>query len=319
MATLLQNSLGLLELAKRTGNKTAIAIAEVLDQTLELQDAVYLPANGPTTHTLTRRASLPSGSWRTLNDGVKPENSTTYQVVEQLGILESFSKVDDELLQLAPDKAAFRESEDMSFVEGLGQTFAKTIVYGDPVSSPGSFLGLAGRLNSLAQVNVTSAGGSGEDCTSIYIVQWGPKRAYMAYPPNSPVGLQAEDLGVQLMPGVTSNTLMKNWVSHFVMRGGLCVGDDRCIQRYCNIETAGTSNTFNDDHLIAILNRLPFQGKGAVIYANSTVKTQMDIKAKNQTNINYSFADFGGRSVTTFKGVPVRQLDSILNTETAVG
>jgi hypothetical protein len=318
MATVLNNLLGLLELAKRSGDKAAIAIAEIMDQTLELQDLVYTEANGPTSHTMTRRSSLPSGSWRQINDGVTPESSTTYQVVEQLGILESFSKVDEELVNLAANKMAFREQEDRAFVEGLGQTFAESLIYGNPLSTPGSFLGLAPRLNALTQTNVLSAGGSGSDLTSIYVVQWGIGRTFMVYPINSKVGLQAEDLGIQLMAGQTAGTLMKNYVTHFIMRGGLCVADDRCIQRLANIESAGSSNIFNDDHLLTILNRLPYQGRGAVIYANKTVKTQMDILAKNKTNINYAFGDFGGRQVTTFRGFPVREVESILNTESAV-
>ena len=318
MATLTQNTLGLLELANRSGNAGAIAIAEVLDKVIELQDAVYLPANGMTTHTVTRRASVPTGSWRRINDGVLSEASHTIPVKESIGILESFSKVDEELARLSGDVNGFRAQEDAAFVEGLGQTLASTFFYGNTDTTPESFKGLAPRIVLKTAANAVDSSGSGDDTASIWIVQWGVGRVYFVYPQGTAVGLQAEDLGLKLLSGQTTSTLMQCYVTHFIARHGLVVADDRCIQKVTNIETAGTSNIFDDDDLLTALNRLPFNGVGGVIYANNTIKTQMDIKAKDQTNIFYTSAEFGGRPVTLFRGFPVRRMDVLLNTETAL-
>lgn len=321
MATLTTNTqLTLLELANRSNDPNAIVVAEVLNETNEfLIDAVWLPANGDTTHKGSQRTSLPTGSWRKLNDGVAAEASQTKPVIENCGLLESYSKIDKELVDLAGNPLQFRSLEDRAFIEGLGQSFADAFTYGDTGSTPEKFKGLSPRVTSKTAANAVDASGTGSDTTSIWIVQWGPGKVHLFYPKSSKsVGITAEDLGVQTVAGSTSGTLMQAYMTHFIMRAGLFVADDRCIQRICNIETSGSSNIFDEDDLITALNRLPYNGAGAVIYTNATLKTQIDINAKNKTNVAYTSAEVYGRPVTLFRGVPVRRMDSILNTETAL-
>ena len=111
------------ELSKRLdprGN-TAV-IAEVLAQDNEfLLDAAWLEANGATVNKITRRASLPTGDWRKLNAGVSPEASQTVEVLESIGMLEAYSEVDKDLVNLAPSPRAFRMGEAAAFIEGMSQ------------------------------------------------------------------------------------------------------------------------------------------------------------------------------------------------------
>ena len=108
------------ELSKRLdprGN-TAV-IAEVLAQDNEfLLEAAWLEANGATVNKITRRASLPTGDWRKLNAGVSPEASQTVEVLESIGMLEAYSEVDKDLVNLAPSPRAFRMGEAAAFIEG---------------------------------------------------------------------------------------------------------------------------------------------------------------------------------------------------------
>jgi hypothetical protein len=92
------------------------------------------------------------------------------------------------------------------------------------------------------------------------------------------------------------------------------------VFRIANIETAAgaKSNIFDDDILIRALRRCPANAAGLVIYANRTVLTQMDIRSKDKSNVNYSIADIFGVPTTTFRGFPVRQVDAILDTESAL-
>ncbi len=104
MATLSADRLTLVELAKRHKDGKVQAIAEVLNKVNSiLDDAIWLPANGQTSHTTTQRLSLPAGSWRKLNEGVSREASHTKQIVENIGILEAYSQVDAALVELADD------------------------------------------------------------------------------------------------------------------------------------------------------------------------------------------------------------------------
>ena len=319
MSTLLSTRHTLLDLANQTHNGNILKVAEVLNETNEImQDAVWIEANMEGGHKGNVRTSLPTGTWRKVNDGVAKEKSTTRMIIETIGELQSRSEVDKLLYDLAPDKAAYRTNEDMAFLEGLGQTFADTFVYGDVVANPEQFNGLDLRIQSKTATNAVDGGGSGDDTTSIWVVQWGVNKVHFIYPRSSQIGIEMRDLGEQSVDGETSSTKFQALVTLFTLRAGLFVHDDRCIQRICNIESSGTSNTFDENDLITALNRLPYGGTGAVIYCNETIKTQMDIRAKDKTNVNYTPGEAFGRPVTFFRGVPVRKVDAILDTETAL-
>jgi hypothetical protein len=319
MTTLTPQSgqLSLIELANRQFNGMPLDVIEVLAETNEfLADAVWLEANGIGGHTFVQRTSLPAGSFRQINDGVAAENSTTKQVTESIGMLEAFSQVDEALVALSANPDAFRRLEDMAFVEGLGQTLADTFIYGDTDLYPQRFKGLDRRVTSKTASNATAGSGSGSDTTSIWVVKWGPRGAYFCYPRGSQIGLTMENLGRQRVAGTTGTYMA--YVTHFKLMAGLCVADNRAIQRICNIESAGTTNIFDEDDLITVLNRMNAVPGRAAIYCNATIKTQIEIAAKDKANVTYLPNQFGGLPVTYFRGVPIRQIDAITNTETAL-
>ncbi len=53
-------------------------------------------------------------------------------------------------------------------------------------------------------------------------------------------------------------------------------------------------------------------------YMNRNVKMLLDLMAAEKANVNLTMANFGGESVTSFKGVPVRLADAIRNDEAAI-
>ncbi|GAG14906.1 unnamed protein product, partial [marine sediment metagenome] len=123
--------LTLLELAKRTNLGSLISIVEVLDEENEwLEDAVWVEANQTMTHITTRRTSVPTGKWRKINEGITPSSSSTKQLTEGIGILEDYSRVDKLLAELSGDVEAFRSSEDLAFMSGMGQTLSDTLFKG---------------------------------------------------------------------------------------------------------------------------------------------------------------------------------------------
>lgn len=336
-----RDQLTLLELAKRTNLESLVTIVEVLEETAEwLQDAIWLPANQSMSHITTQRTSLPSGTWRKLNEGVAPEASSTKQIVEGIGILEAYSRVDKLLLELSDNPEQFRSGEDKSFIEGLSQNLSDVMfksnagtVYGDVAGNPERFNGLPKRLDSVTLENVYDHGSvSATADTSIYIIQWGEGKVHMVYPKGSPtMGVVHDDQGEQTIDVTTTAgtpKLMQAMVSHFKLHAGLVVRDSRCIQRVCSISARGvgaavTSSfgaTTNPGHhqLIQALNALPYQGVGARIYCNQQLKTQMDIFAVDKSNVLYNIENWSGKPVTTFRGVPVRRVDAILNTEGAL-
>ena len=318
------SQLTLVELAKRKDpDGSMAAIVEVLAQDNEiLMDALWLEANDTFSNKITRRASLPAGAWRKLNSGIAVDASRTVEAVEQIGMLEAYSRVDVDLVAAAPNPKQFRMDEASAFLEGLSQTLASTFIYGATTTAPEQFDGLAPRLASLAATtNVIGAGGSGGDTTSVFIVQWGPNRVHMVYPKGDPfMGIRHKDLGIQIVDDGSGN-LYQAYVDHFQVKCGLCVKDNRCIARYTNIEVTGSTYVFDEDYLIRLLNRMPNSGRGAVIYLNKNCKSYAEIALKDKTNVWWKSGKgegLAGEEFLYFRGNPVRVVDKIVSTETAI-
>jgi hypothetical protein len=327
MATLTLNQLSLLELAKRTspgGNLQVIA--ETLSQVNELmQDIPWVEANDKTRHVGTRRTTLPQGTLRQYNQGVAKAVSATKEVAANMAMLESYSIVDVKLAGLSGRPDEFRTGEDVAFVEGMTQQVTGKLFYANTASGGSKDIqGFAAMYNSLAQSNVQSGGvaaGTG-GTTSLWIIDWDPvSGAHGIYPQGSASAITQKDLGVRPAYDADNNPYEAYW-THFSWDFGVFVHDDRQVQRICNINAApgAVSDKFDEDLLIRALNRMRIPGGGpnTRIYANRELKTQMDINAKNKPNVWHTVEDPWGRPVTMFRGIPVRLVDQILSTETAI-
>jgi hypothetical protein len=296
-------------------------IAEILSRDNEMWiDAVIQEANAVTHHQVTRRFSLPLGTWRQINQGVQPEASRTGTINENIGMLESYSQPDKALVDMAPDPAVFRMQEAAAFIEGMSQNIATQFIYGNSNVDVEKVTGLAPRMASLATTaNVIGCSGTGSDLTSVYFVQWGEDRVFMVYPKgNKTLGIEHRDLGEVTVTN-SDGSMFQAYRDHFKVTMGLVVKDPRSIARLCNIESVGTSNIFNEDEAIRLMNRMPMRGKGSVLYMNETVLTQAEIKLKDKTNVNFTKDEgMGGVEIMKFRGKPIRKMDAILNTESAL-
>ena len=323
MATVaVQNMLTLLELAKNIDPRGQQAIvAEILTKVNKIWDDIpWFEANDIFSHVTAQEYSEPEGELRTLNDGVGLEDSQTVNIRDVLCMIESYCDSDIALVNAAPNPMSFRNGRARRFIRGISKTFITKLFYGNNGTDPKSFNGLAVRLDALSQTNVVDGGGTGSDLTSVYVVRWGEGMANCRYPRGSGIGVQHRDLG-EVTAETAAGKKFQAYRDWFKVHGGLVVEDDKCIGRYANIESAGASNTFDEDYLIELMNLMSADDdwSGAAIYCNATVRTQMEIRAKDKTNVNYSFSDaFGAGPVLTFRGVPVRLCEAILNTETAI-
>lgn len=320
MADVAENRLGLVEVVKRHDpNGNLATIAEVLAQTNDIvADAVWREGNDIFSNKTVRRSSLPSGTWRKLNRGVAPEASDTVELIDTIGILESRAETDVEIINAFTNPQQARMDEAQSFIEGLSQTMASKMLYGNALTAPEEFTGLAARMDALAaSANVIGGGGS-TTLTSIYVVTWGPNSVYMAYPRNSTAGLQHEDLGIDDVADSSGNKF-RAYIDRFVWKAGMVVKNNKCIGRYANLEPTGTATTFDEDELIRLVNRMVV-GPGTRIYASVNMLTQMQIRLKDKSNVYFTRDQGldGGGPVLRFSGIPVRKVEQILDTETAI-
>ena len=338
MATLSTSNLTLADWAKRSDPDGRVPIvAELLSQSNEiLDDCVFKEGNLPTGERVVIRTGLPGVYWRALNQGIPSTKSTTAQIDEACGILEARSEVDKDLAMLNGNTAQFRLSEDTAFLEAMNQTQAETLFYGNPGTDPKKFLGLAPRYSDLSadnSVNILNAGGSGSDNASVYLVVWGDNTVYCPFPKGSKAGLTHEDLGEQTVYN-SDGTRLQAFATRYQWKNGLVVKDWRYVVRICNIDIsdllgqsstqASTASTALIKLMARALYRIPNMAMGrAAFYMNRTVHSGMAISAldKSQSvlSIQEGLSQFGSaQSYLSFLGVPLRRVDALLNTESAV-
>jgi hypothetical protein len=325
MAIIGNNALTLADWAKRVDpdGKTAV-IVEALSQTNQiLEDARFVEGNLPTGHRTTVRTGLPSTTWRRLNYGVATAKSTTAQITDNCGLLETRSEVDEELAKLNGNLADFRLSEARAFIEAMGQEVADTMIYGNESDEPAEFTGLAPRYNSLAAEsgqNIIDAAGNDTDLTSIWLVCWGDQTTHGIFPKGSKAGLVHNDLGLGDAFDADGNRF-RAYMDQYKFNVGLSVRDWRYNTRIANIDISQVQagNVDLIELMIRALHRLPSMGMGqCAFYMNRTIRQELDIQAKDATNVQLNIGEYAGQWRTMFRDVPLRTVDRIVNTETRV-
>lgn len=333
MAVLQPNVKTLLDWAKSYGadGKPAM-IAEMLSQTNGiLDDMMWMEGNLPTGHRTTMRTGLPLVYWRLINQGVVPSKSTTAQVDEAIGLLEAWSEVDVELAKLNGDQATFRFNEAQAFIEAMNQEMAQTLFYGNGSTSPEEFNGLSVRYSDSTAgngVNIVKGGGSGTDNTSMWLVAWGQNTVHGIFPKGSQGGLEHEDLGEETAETTAGigGARLRVMRDRFVWKAGLALKDWRYVVRGANIDVSDLiANTGTQakviQMMIYMLHRLPNMNMGKpVFYMNRTVFEMLDVQrlASVQTGGGITYETVDGRAVPSFRGIPIRVVDAILNTEATV-
>ena len=322
------NVLTLADWAKRRDpNGKTDVIVELLSQKNEiLDDMLWREANSATGHKSTQRTGLPQAYWRKINQGVPTSKSTTVQIMDACGMLETYSEVDKALAELESDVAAFRLSESKAFLAGMSNQFTQTLIYGDTDNFPERFNGLATRFNDKTAESggqIIDAGGTGLTNTSIFFGAWGESTGFGIFPKGSKAGIVQTDKGQQTVLDDKDNRY-EAYVSHFKWDCGLTIRDWRYFARIANIDTSKLGNagsgTYAGPDLINLMidgyNKVEDwnSGKGA-IYVNRTVKTALDKLAQSKANVNLTIEMYAGKPVTSFYGVPIRRVDAILNTE----
>ena len=331
MATLASTHPTLLDVAKRLDPDGDIdKLVEILNMQNEvIEDMTYIEANEYTGHRSSIRTGLPTPTWRKLYGGVQPSKSTSVQVTDSMGMMEAYAEIDKALADLNGNSAAFRMSEDLAHIEGMNQEFVRTLFYGDESVDPEKFTGLSPRFSSLAAANgqnILSGGGSGADNTSIWLVVWGPNTVHGIFPKGSKAGLQVEDLGrvtIENIDGLGGR--MEGYRSHYRWDCGVVVRDWRYIVRIANIDVSDLSATEATGAKIADLmtqaiELIPSLNVGRpVFYVSRTIRSMLRRQIVNKTaNSTLSLDTIAGRKVVSFDGIPVRRVDGLLGTETAV-
>lgn len=341
MATVGNTYPQLIDMYKASAEGTVIELLRQNNPILE--DAIATQCNMDAVHRHSIRTGYPTASWGRLYQGVKPSKATMQQVDDTTGFLEARSEIDTRLLKLAPDPAKQRLVDSAPFLEVMNQEMATGMFYHDTATTPEKFKGIAARLNAYnsnmpnpgkpnAANQVIHGGGSGNDNTSIYFVTWADHATSLLYPKGMKAGVTVEDKGEEPTKDANGGTFyvkatMFNW------HVGLFMKDYRYNVRIANIDVsdlmAGTVDVW------ALLRKAYYRlfqvyGIGAmggktVVYMNRQVLETLDAQSSDRAllaaNPNYTGlgqAQIEGKVIRTYRDIPIRMSDAILNTEALV-
>lgn len=352
MSTLGSTYLTLADWAKRKDPDGKVpVIVDLLSQTNEIiDDMLWTEGNLPDGHQTTVRTGLPEGTWRKLYQGVQPTKSTTAQITERVGNLEAYSEIDVDLANLNGNSAQFRLSESAAFLEGMTQQFASAVMYSNSIATPAQIMGFSPRYSTITTTNaqtaynVIDAGGTGSTNTSMWFVGWGPNKVSGIFPKGSMAGLQHRDLGEDTRLN-SDGSLYQVLRDHYKWQCGVIVQDWRYVVRIANIDVATLDDTTAPNFatlLTKAANLFPTAPAGLsavqratmassdlsppsfAIYCNRTVRTALEVQLLNKpgtSNNTFIYLDadqWAGKTVLGFRGVPIRTVDALLNTETAL-
>jgi hypothetical protein len=315
---------------RRDPDGKAAAVAELLAQTNSiLDDMLWKEGNLPTGHRLTVRTGLPTSYWRLLNQGVQPSKSTTAQIDESCGMLEAYSVLDKDLVELNGDVASTRLTEASAHIEGMNQEMASTLFYGNVGLNPEEFNGLAVRYSSLSAANgqnIINASGAGSDNSSIWLVCWGENTVHGIFPKGSKAGLVRNDLGLDVVDnaGGVAGAKMMAYQEHFQWKCGLALKDWRYAVRIANIDISNLAAGSGADLInlmIKAIHRIPSLKLGKpVFYMNRSCFQYLDIQRRDDVisggGLVYNQVD--GVLVPSFRGIPIKLVDALTETESVV-
>lgn len=334
MATIGSTFPNLIDMFKADAAGTVIELLN--KQNPILDDAMAMECNMGMTHRHLIRTGLPSVAWGRLYQGIPQSKATLQQVDDTTGFLEAGSQVDVRLLKLAKDPAKARLTESAPFLEAMAQEMATGMFYHDTATTPEKFKGLAARYavrggpGAGAQVIHGGGGNAGEN-TSIWFVTWGDHATHLLYPAGTKAGVSIEDKGEQRVLDSSNNPYYVK-ETLFTWHMGLAVKDWRYNARIANIDASDAISGTVD--LWALMRKAYYKlqsrrrdgmSSRIAIYMNRDMLEVLDSQSTDRALINsrdntthLSHANVEGKEVLTYRGIPIRETDAILNTEDVV-
>lgn len=294
-------------------------------------DVPFMEANMGLKHRLKRTSALPSSTKRTFYKGVPPTKTSKQIVYEDVLLSEQRREIDEDEVDTLANPKELLSQEDEFHIEALGQDVVIDFFQGGVTDGSEYVEGLLARLDSLNASglnNVQSAGYTtgGSTTTRIVAVTWYPGRGcFGIYPPgymkNARMGISARDKGKeQIIDADDSTAKYYAYVAQFKAWLGLAVGDNRMIGCLANVNpTSGGTGAVDDDMLdkfSELMHATRIVRERARIYVNETIAAQLDNYSRKKNNVFWPTTEVFGRPVKQYQGIPIRELDNTILTNT---
>ncbi len=348
MATLTPGAFTYAEWALRHDKNGKIStLVNMLSQSNQmLDDMLAVECQSGNVFEYTQVVKLPTPTRRIYNQGVPASLAGVGKLYSTAVEYADWSVFDASLANLGGSVAQLRTMEDNLHMAGMSQTIASDLFYANRLTDPTQFTGLSNIYNTVSTAtsqianNVLDMGGTGSTNTSLWLIGWGPKHIHTVFPNGIPLGLQHKDFG--MLPRVDANgneyPAYRTWLQWNL---GLAIHDWRFAARACNIDVTllnGGSAANIINALVRLVHRMPIAPVGVsnvqtmtdenfdpttqpvrwAFYCNRDLATYLDLQAMNKTNVLLQMEQWNGRSVTTFRGIPIRNADALLSTESRV-
>ena len=158
------------------------------------------------------------------------------------------------------------------------------------------------------------------------MVVWGANTAHALFPKGTQAGLQRDDKGMVTKTN-SDGSVLDVHREKFTWDIGLTVRDWRYVSRIANIDASDMQAGTVD--LYEFLRKAYYKlyqrrvaGGNAAIYCNTDVLEALDALATNAgTTDNFvrlTRTEVEGQEVLTYRGIPIREVDALLNTEARV-
>ena len=304
-----------------------------LESQENLKHFVVLPCNNGTTDVTTIRTGIPEPTWASFYEGVQPSKGTKAQVTHSCGMLKGLIQVDADLCQTAEGMEQEMGDEAYAHAESMGAEVLSTVWYGNTKVNGKKFEGLGPVYSELPTATTTDKDAAyyvigakrsqtpdNSALRSIWLVGHGRMGTALIYPRGTSAGLTrgaVKDATVTTPDGKRLEVKEQ----FFRWQVGARCKDFRKNCRICNIETNNLEALDIDlgELMLKAVCRVNKTGVNLKFYMPQRVyewlciKTRRDIK-----NSNFSFAEYDGKLVLHFQGIPIFTEQSLDVNETAV-
>lgn len=307
-----------------------------------LDDCLAVECQSGNAFEFTQVVKLPTPSRRAYNQGISATQGAAAKQTTTCTEYADLALIDQSLARLGGNLAELRGQEDQLHLQAMGQLVASDLFYSNRSTDPTQFTGLANIYNTVNPAtsnianNVIDCGGTGSTNASMWLVTWGPKQIHTIFPNGLPAGLQHMDQGLQNTYDA-NNKLFIAYQTWMQWNLGLAIHDWRFAVRACNIDVTQFGSVASAN-LIGILAAMVMKppvmpaGSGPVqtsdtpsvttgrsaIYVNRSVYLALDLQAQNKTNLLLNMMQWDGHTILGYRGIPIRIVDALTNTESRV-
>lgn len=313
------------------------SFAQVLDLISKtnpiIDDITWLQGNLITGYKFVTRTENPKSSVRRINQGVRPSKSATRTIVETCMSLESRSKVDKKLIDLAPNPDFYRLDQDIAHTASLTDDVVQYLFTGDKAEDPETIDGFDIRYNKFGgkkgttAYQVIDAGGKTENGNaSIWVVSWGKNAVNGIYPRNTKAGIQMENLGQY-------TTVDANGGEYEVLGTkvawdfGLAIEDYRKVAALRNIDVKELQQAGSVDRFEKFIKQLVFTKNrihkptetNTIMYVCSDIYDMLEVYLLDKNNVHVTRQEVeNAGAMLFFSTIPIKKLDVLTSEEAAI-